>query len=867
MSNNGSDWLRWDLHVHAPGTKLNNNFSARWNEFLSTLATSNISGFGITDYFSLDCYEEVINRINGDQRFETKVFFPVVEFRLREQLNTAGENINLHILFNNSPETLIKAKRLLSNLETSIVSQPVNKKCSELLSGEDFSSATVKLDDVVEKLKDEFGENSHEYMIICAYSGRGGIRPNGNSPRAITIAVDLKRFINIFFGTAADSEYWLEQTPKYPVITGSDCHSIEDMSLRITNPDGSDQNRTPTWIKAEATFEGLRQIMFEPKNRIKLQINKPRSPQKTIDSISLDISEKIRINELPFCYSGTYNIDFNPRLNCIIGGRGAGKSTLLSMIAEKMGVDCESTIIEQMGHERIEVANLINIRLSPAVEKIEFYGQNTIQKLAESPAKLTDIVLDRLKNLPEYDSVSECSDALSLSSQSYSDYIRTYLDDVDLSEQIQTINTEIARLNNIKQSVSTEEYRRLSESLDNHAGKLSRIKSTKSKAADLIARLREIEKTISIEEPATDLETDVYNALLSIHDSLSRLEAYNLDEESQEQKTAQEQLTTVKTELEAYLIQQGIQEEDLKELQSASERVHSLSVQMSELAKLKQQTEAKLTAFNTLDLTQKYDSYKTVLTEATSDLSARYFSESTDWVSPISFSVYEDESTKQHDVWNALQTHFEEELSFVSKPSVFQEIIFNEIGLERLQLSSQEEIIELLQNESTKKESRLQAIEIFSKIESYELIKRLAALHCHNSGNLRFEVKYDNRPLDQSSFGQRCTAAILILLSLGTNPIIIDEPEAHLDSALIANHLVELLKIKSNKRQVIFATHNANFVINGDADLIISLNVVDGRTEFTPITIEDLSHRDQLMKLEGGPDAFKLRGDKYAGNL
>ena len=109
----------------------------------------------------------------------------------------------------------------------------------------------------------------------------------------------------------------------------------------------------------------------------------------------------------------------------------------------------------------------------------------------------------------------------------------------------------------------------------------------------------------------------------------------------------------------------------------------------------------------------------------------------------------------------------------------------------------------------------------------------------------------------------RCTAAIVILLSLGNNPIIIDEPEAHLDSSLIANYLVELIKEKKQQRQIIFSTHNANFVLNGDAELVMKLENNDGRTTITAFSIEDLEHRDDLLKLEGGKEAFKKREQKY----
>jgi hypothetical protein len=55
----GAQWHRWDPHVHAPGTKLNDQFSGAnsWDEYLDRLeqATPALRAIGVTDYYSLDC--------------------------------------------------------------------------------------------------------------------------------------------------------------------------------------------------------------------------------------------------------------------------------------------------------------------------------------------------------------------------------------------------------------------------------------------------------------------------------------------------------------------------------------------------------------------------------------------------------------------------------------------------------------------------------------------------------------------------------------------------------------------------------------------------------------------------------------------
>lgn len=87
-----------------------------------------------------------------------------------------------------------------------------------------------------------------------------------------------------------------------------------------------------------------------------------------------------------------------------------------------------------------------------------------------------------------------------------------------------------------------------------------------------------------------------------------------------------------------------------------------------------------------------------------------------------------------------------------------------------------------------------------------------------------------------------------------------------LDSSLVANFLVDLVKRKKLERQLIFATHNANFVVNGDAELIHCMSIEAGNPTMSfPLTIENTSHRKILMALEGGLEAFRRRHRKYHG--
>ena len=204
----------------------------------------------------------------------------------------------------------------------------------------------------------------------------------------------------------------------------------------------------------------------------------------------------------------------------------------------------------------------------------------------------------------------------------------------------------------------------------------------------------------------------------------------------------------------------------------------------------------------------------------------------------------------------------EETLELVKQIKDFD--VWLKVGL-RSYIRDGKKFLEDLSNNCNTNAKAFQELEsIFINKKTFEIYK-LCIKYCQYDfkTNKVLKVLYDNKSLEDSSFGQRCTAAIVILLSLGNNPIILDEPEAHLDSSLIANYLVNLIKEQKKNRQIIFATHNANFVINADADLIIKLSNEDGITSSNSFTIENLEYRNSLLNLEGGLDAFEKREKKY----
>lgn len=113
------------------------------------------------------------------------------------------------------------------------------------------------------------------------------------------------------------------------------------------------------------------------------------------------------------------------------------------------------------------------------------------------------------------------------------------------------------------------------------------------------------------------------------------------------------------------------------------------------------------------------------------------------------------------------------------------------------------------------------------------------------------------------STGQKCTAILPILLFESANPLLIDQPEDNLDNRFIFESIVVSVNRAKASRQLIFATHNPNIPVLGDAPKVVVMQS-DGRTGKTKIIgTVDKCREDVVNLLEGGAEAFRLRSKKY----
>lgn len=155
---------------------------------------------------------------------------------------------------------------------------------------------------------------------------------------------------------------------------------------------------------------------------------------------------------------------------------------------------------------------------------------------------------------------------------------------------------------------------------------------------------------------------------------------------------------------------------------------------------------------------------------------------------------------------------------------------------------------------------------IGGKAESFEqlFMKNLGDLLTWQVPN-QYRMEYKGKELKQHSLGQRASALILFVLSQADNDVfIIDQPEDDLDNQTIYEDVVKLLCQMKHKTQFIFATHNANFPVLGDAEQILVCTNAESEIRIESGSIDAPTIQDKVIAImEGGKEAFHKRKEIY----
>lgn len=347
MITRGSEWHRWEPHIHGPGTVLNNQFGGGdpWDTYLTALegCSPTIEALAVTDYYTTGTYEEVVRRKAAGRLPNVKFLMPNIELRLDIAAKTGF--VNLHLLVNpTDPAHVEEIQRFLSRLHFSAFDDRFDCTKSDLIRLGKASDSSIKDDRPAlvegatqfkvnfESLRKAFKESAWaKANILIAIAGGEGDGTSGVRQAADkTIRQELEKFAHIIFASSpAQREFWLGKRAvdldqlhdRYdgckPCMHGSDAHDLASI--------GQPKDDRFCWIKGALTFDSLKQACIDPDGRAYVGREPPTgaTPSQVISDV--------RIFDAP--WAATTSVPLNPGLVAIIGARGSGKTALADMIA------------------------------------------------------------------------------------------------------------------------------------------------------------------------------------------------------------------------------------------------------------------------------------------------------------------------------------------------------------------------------------------------------------------------------------------------------------------------------------------------------------------------------------------------------
>ncbi|KJR44358.1 ATPase involved in DNA repair [Desulfosporosinus sp. I2] len=367
-SSRGSLWRKWDLHVHTPASIVQHygsNSEETWERFISDLEElpKDFSVLGINDYLFLDGYERLKREKEVNHRLKNiDLLLPVLEFRISK---FAGVNfgslkrINFHVVFSNEVEPSTIRSQFLNTLEQGYKLAPgVN---------EGFWKGSITRESLADLGKAVKGSTPIEKRANFGSDLVEGFNNLNLDEEQIFKALDKtyfkEKFIIAIGKTEWDSLNWTDGSiaEKKDVINRAEIvftsaetlnnfrnakqklkdNGVNDLLLDCSDAhrfsDSRDKDRIGkcfTWIKADPTFDGLRQITYESE-RVYVGERPPildkvrNNRTKYIQSLQINKVINSRLNETWF---ENLTLEFNPQLVTIIGNKGNGKSALLDIL-------------------------------------------------------------------------------------------------------------------------------------------------------------------------------------------------------------------------------------------------------------------------------------------------------------------------------------------------------------------------------------------------------------------------------------------------------------------------------------------------------------------------------------------------------
>ena len=930
----GSEWRRWDFHIHTPYSLLNNNFNVNLeidNEFdyyvkelFKRALDNNISAIGITDYFFIDGYKKIKNEYLDKEEKMLSLFseeeyekikdiyvFPNIELRLQEFVHNEN-SINIHVIFSDEldiehiEEEFIHRLEFNKNKDLRLTKKNVINLGKELLKDNGnnnpsvnkalkygIQNISISLDNLLEKLEKEIFSSKY-ILVFPPDEDLSDIDWKGQSHEikkriySISDCLFASNPNTIDWGLAKSKGYTQTKFIKEfrsikPSIWGSDAHSYDKMFK-------PDQNRY-CWIKADLSFNGLTQILYEPEDRVKIQCEKPEEKE------SYRVIDHIIIDDKNFSDEPIY---FNENLNCIIGGKSTGKSILLNNIANSIDEEQVNKKNQNIGYK----VNNLKVYWKDGVcsnsennRKITYIPQTYLNKLAEENNTVNEIdkiiesiLLDNEHNQIMFNEkenkIHEINNNIK---KAISDYIITYNNNIRLKEQLlekgdsRSILTEInsleSKITDTIEDTELEEKNKEYNNLENNIkiyndsiieleNDLEYLKNKENIEFDLsfLENIKRQKLKDDIVNKLNELVSDINNKWITIKN--------NIISEYTERKN--QTITNINN--------YTTKKEELKKIIEKNELLKNINNKISEENK-------KLEISKKLE--NEIENNKKILENILQNilkLRNEYYDVLSNYVNSLTIPNYNNLKFQVSIIPNYEKLK-EYILNIFNKKTIskFNKYDIYNINDDMLDNNFFKELFLHIMNDGK------EFAELKININKEEALVKIFS----NWYNIKYTVSMDNDVIGQMSPGKKSLVLLKLLIELSNSeyPILLDQPEDDLDNRSIFNDLVQYIKDRKKKRQIILVTHNANIVLGGDAEQVIIANQEGdnspndqykfeyrtGTIENNRIDFREYQHIKYLASdskprgilytkniqthiceiLEGGKNAFKIRYNRY----
>lgn len=952
--NRGSEWRKWDFHIHTPASVLNNQFGDDWDNYVKKLfkkaIEKEIYAIGITDYFSIEGYKKIKKEYLDDSEKMNSLFdadeiikikdillFPNIEFRIKKYVGNSAinfhvffsdkvqvddiENNFLHLLefeFSATPGTTSETRNLtirnLENLGEKLQTEhdSFKRDASFLFTG--MNNAKIDDSKIIEVLnsKKSIFENKY-FFAIPSDEDLSAVSWNGQGHNDRKLLIQKSHFLmsgnqnTLKWGLGefnnSQEEYINEFKSIKPTVWGSDAHDFDKMFE-------PDLNRY-TWVKANTTFEGIRQVLFEP-DRIKISNTNPSN--KNV----YQIMKKIKLVD----HSNTYFknemiIGLNPDLNSIIGGKSSGKSLLLYHLAKTiMNKDKFTAMKSYESFQTYENLESIDLEVH--------WEDGHISRLSNDDDKRPIIYIPQMylnymaEKRDRNQDFKETIEDILKSNAGYNDFID------EKSDQILTIEKEIN--NNIKNFFS--EKRKL-QSLQTELSQLG----DKNAILINIQQIKETLETLKSNSGINEDEIKQYTELKGNNKSLA--------EQKSDLLLEKELLTTMetKTALLTTKIEEFVKEEysELKfkyrqeTLQNIiDEKLTQLSSQLStgivsylasspfdstyldtQIENIDYQIEANILLLEPLNLKmqnlealkakeeelKKEESKVTVIDKKIEDINLQR--------SLVNVEVIKEKYEELFSIYNSIKEKNDEYKDISTSIELFSEVSFNLDNFKRdfSDYITKNRSLETLFNNcgfdgnifKFNKDNHISNINSICTLllgdnditfNQSKNIEELFPSLFKNYFDISYDLIQDGDRLGNMSPGKKGIILFQLFLHMSSsrNPILIDQPEDNLDNRTVYKELNDFIKEKKLERQIIIVSHNSNLVVSTDSENVIvahqnSLRESRPKFEYTNGSLENTFKnsatdlhilekqgiREHVCEiLEGGVEAFKKREKKYS---